>query len=73
MKISLCNEVLAPLPFAEQCGVARALGYDGLEVAPYTVCEDPQAMTVAQAQALKQVESEGVLRLGRRAISVLPR
>ena len=58
MKISLCNEVLAPLPFAEQCGVARALGYAGLEVAPYTVCEDPQAMTVAQAQALKQVAAD---------------
>lgn len=58
MKLSLCNEVLAPLPFAEQCRVACALGYAGLEVAPYTVCEDPQAMTVAQAQALKQVAAD---------------
>ena len=55
MKLSLCNEVLAPLPFTEQCRLARTLGYAGLEVAPYTVCEDPQTMTVAQAQALRQV------------------
>jgi len=58
MKLALCNEVLAPLPFDAQCRMARALGYDGLEVAPYTVCEDPQAMTVAQAQALRQVAAD---------------
>lgn len=58
MKLSLCNEVLAPLPFTEQCRLARALGYAGLEVAPYTVCEDPQTMTVAQAQALRQVAAD---------------
>jgi sugar phosphate isomerase/epimerase len=58
MKLALCNEVLAALPFAEQCRVARALGYAGLEVAPYTVCEDPQGMTVAQARALQQVAAD---------------
>lgn len=58
MKLSLCNEVLAPLPFAEQCRVARALGYAGLEVAPYTVCDDPEAMTLQQARALRQVAAD---------------
>lgn len=37
MRISLCNEVLAPLPFDRQCALAAALGYDGLEVAPFTL------------------------------------
>ena len=31
MKFALCNEVLAPLPFAEQCRIAAALGYMGLK------------------------------------------
>lgn len=55
MNFSLCNEVLAPLPFAEQCRVAAALGYAGLEVAPYTVSDDPALMTDAQAVALGRV------------------
>ena len=37
MKLALCNEVLAPLDFAAQCALARTLGYEGLELAPYTV------------------------------------
>ena len=38
--------------------MARALGYAGLEVAPYTVCEDPQTMTLAQARELRQVAAD---------------
>lgn len=43
MRIALCNEVLAPLPFARQCEVAAALGYEGLEVAPFTLGEATSA------------------------------
>lgn len=39
MKIHLCNEVLRHLSFAEQCATAAALGYDGLEIAPFTLDE----------------------------------
>ena len=37
MRISLCNEVIGELPFARQCELAAALGYDGLEIAPITL------------------------------------
>ncbi len=37
MKISLCNEVLGDMPFERQCIFAAQLGYDGLEVAPFTL------------------------------------
>ena len=53
MKLALCNEVLAPLPFEQQCVLARQLGYDGLELAPFTVCDAPQSMTPAQARAVR--------------------
>src|SRR5689334_12884419 len=33
MRISLCNEVVRDLSFEHQCAFARALGYDGLEIA----------------------------------------
>ncbi|MBL8377747.1 MAG: sugar phosphate isomerase/epimerase [Burkholderiales bacterium] len=58
MKLALCNEVLAPRPFAEQCRIAAALGYAGLEVAPYTVADDPQAMTEADARALAGIAAD---------------
>ena len=51
MKFALCNEVLQPMPFERQCEVAAALGYDGLEVAPFTLAADP--MTITDAQALE--------------------
>ncbi len=44
MRLSLCNEVLSPMPFAEQCVYAAKLGYDGLEVAPYTLSDEPDRM-----------------------------
>jgi sugar phosphate isomerase/epimerase len=36
MRFALCNEVLQPMPFAKQCEYAAQLGYDGIELAPYT-------------------------------------
>ena len=51
MKFALCNEVLKELPFAEQCRIAAALGYDALEVAPFTLAADPMAIDDAQARA----------------------
>jgi D-psicose/D-tagatose/L-ribulose 3-epimerase len=55
MKFALCNEVLQPLPFARQCELAAAMGYDGLEVAPFTLAEDPSRLTDAQAQEFGRV------------------
>ena len=48
-RLALCNEVLAPWPFEQQCAHASALGYSGLEVAPYTLHADPMQITDAQA------------------------
>jgi D-psicose/D-tagatose/L-ribulose 3-epimerase len=49
-RLSLCNEVLAPWGFAEQCAYAVKLGYRALEVAPYTLADDPSTITDAQAR-----------------------
>jgi D-psicose/D-tagatose/L-ribulose 3-epimerase len=44
MKIALCNEVLQPMEFARQCEFAADLGYDGLELAPFTLSDEPHLM-----------------------------
>lgn len=53
MKIALCNEVIRDLPFAAQCDFAAATGYDGLEIAPFTVTPDPRAITSGDLAALR--------------------
>jgi sugar phosphate isomerase/epimerase len=73
MKFALCNEVLQPLPFARQCEVAAALGYDGLEVAPFTLADDPTAITDAQAGQFRRVaEDHGLLISGLHWLLVAP-
>jgi sugar phosphate isomerase/epimerase len=58
MRISLCNEVIAELPFARQCELAAALGYDGLEIAPYTLSDDPTRLTAGEIAALRRAASD---------------
>jgi len=57
MRISLCNEVIAQLEFARQCAFAAALGYDGLEIAPFTLTDDPTRLTAARIGELRHAAS----------------
>lgn len=52
-RLSLCNEVLRDLSFGEQCRIAAAVGYDGLEVAPFTIADDPRTITAAEVEKLR--------------------
>jgi sugar phosphate isomerase/epimerase len=63
MKIALCNEVLQPLAFEQQCAVAAALGYDGLEVAPFTLAPDPMQISDAQAAVFRRIAEDAGLRI----------
>jgi sugar phosphate isomerase/epimerase len=58
MRISLCNEVIGSLPFERQCELAAALGYDGLEIAPYTLADDPTKLSAAQAAQLRRAAND---------------
>lgn len=59
MRISLCNEVLADLDFEHQCQYAAALGYDGLEVAPYTLTDDPRTLSEKELLGYKAMAGDG--------------
>ncbi|NBB82142.1 MAG: TIM barrel protein [Alphaproteobacteria bacterium] len=61
MRLSLCNEVLRPWPFERQCGFAAALGWDGLEVAPFTLADDPTTLSDADlAQIRRTADDHGL-------------
>src|SRR3954470_14647408 len=73
MRIALCNEVIAPMPFPQQCEYAAKLGYDGLEIAPYTLSEEPHRMGAAQlAAARSAAEEAGIVVTGLHWLLVKP-
>ncbi|MEL3889806.1 sugar phosphate isomerase/epimerase family protein [Ferrovibrio sp. MS7] len=74
MRLSLCNEVLAPLPLAEQCRMAAELGYAGLEIAPFTLGEDPLALSGAERRTVRRtVEAAGLVVTGLHWLLVAPK
>ena len=40
-KQAICNEVYEQRPFAEVCRSIRQIGYEGIEIAPFTLAETP--------------------------------
>ena len=73
MRIALCNEVIAPMPFPKQCEYAAKLGYDGLEVAPYTLSDEPHRIGAAQlAAARSAAEDAGIAVTGLHWLLIKP-
>jgi sugar phosphate isomerase/epimerase len=73
MKIALCNEVLAHLPLEGQCELAAALGYDGLEIAPFTLGDAPHRLASTEiARIRRTVESFGLVVTGLHWLLVAP-
>jgi D-psicose/D-tagatose/L-ribulose 3-epimerase len=73
VRIALCNEVIAPMPFPQQCEYAAKLGYDGLEIAPYTLSEEPHRMGAARiAAARAAAEDAGIAVTGLHWLLIKP-
>ncbi len=74
MRISLCNEVIDDRPFTEQCVLAASLGYDGLEIAPFTLCQDPRDLTDRDIAEVSQALSDaGIAATGLHWLLVSPK
>jgi sugar phosphate isomerase/epimerase len=59
MRLTLCNEVIKELPFAQQCALAAGLGYDGIEIAPFTLdAEAPHRLSAARRAELRQMATD---------------
>ncbi len=54
MKLSLCNEVIRELPFERQCALAGALGYEGLEIAPFTLGDEAWRMPASKRASVRR-------------------
>lgn len=73
MQFALCNEVLQPLPFEQQCRLAAALGYRALEVAPFTLSAAPESLSDSQAAVFRRIaEDQGIALCGLHWLLVAP-
>lgn len=73
MRIALCNEVLAGMPLERQCELAARLGYDGLEIAPFTLSDAPEKISTAEAAKIRvTVEAAGLVVTGLHWLLVKP-
>ena len=73
MRIALCNEVLAAMPLERQCEYAAGLGYDGLEIAPFTLSDTPEKISTAEAARIRGVvEASGLVVTGLHWLLVKP-
>lgn len=73
MRFSLCNEVIADRPFDEQCAFAAELGYDGLEIAPFTLGDDPRTLSDGDVSGVtKSLAAAGIVATGLHWLLVKP-
>jgi len=73
MRIALCNETVRDLDFGRQCRLAADLGYDGLELAPFTLSDQPHRISPTRRNELRRMaEDEGMVITGLHWLLVAP-
>ena len=61
LRLAICNEIFRDWSFPETCRGARRNGYTGLEIAPFTLSENPAAISSSRRAELRRVmASEGI-------------
>ena len=70
----MCNEAFDKRPLAEQCRVMKSCGYEGIEIAPFTLAGDPLDITPAQRREYTDIiASEGLKFVGLHWLLVGPK
>jgi sugar phosphate isomerase/epimerase len=65
MKFALCNEMFEKRPMTEVCSVVRELGYQGLEIAPFTLAPSAEEVTADQRKEVRRIiEDRGLETVG---------
>lgn len=52
MKFAICNETYQGWSLEDTCAHAAEIGYEGLELAPFTLAEDPSSLTEQDAERI---------------------
>jgi sugar phosphate isomerase/epimerase len=54
MQAAVCNELIGDRPFAEGCRLIAQQGFQGVEVAPYTLADDPTRIPSSRLQEFRR-------------------
>jgi D-psicose/D-tagatose/L-ribulose 3-epimerase len=58
LRVALCNEVLREYEFPRQCALAAGLGYDGIELAPFTLSDTPHKLAPAAISVARRAAAD---------------
>jgi D-psicose/D-tagatose/L-ribulose 3-epimerase len=73
-RYATCNEAFKDIDFREACRTIRRAGYDGIEIAPFTLADDPATVTQEQRTEYKRIMAEeGLTYVGLHWIMVSPK
>jgi sugar phosphate isomerase/epimerase len=61
MKFALCNEMFEAAPMAEVCSTIRKLGYQGIEIAPFTLAPSAEEITAELRRETRRIIEEAGL------------
>ncbi len=71
---AICNEVYQEWDFAESCRSMRRFGYEGIEIAPFTLSDDPVSITAgARREYARIIKEEGLQFVGLHWLMVAPK
>ena len=63
VKFAMCNEFCQGRDFAGACGLAAEAGYDGIEVAPFTIGDSVEDVTPPQRRVLRRAAEDNGLEI----------
>jgi sugar phosphate isomerase/epimerase len=71
---AICNEIYQGWDFAEACRHMKRTGYSGIEIAPFTLAEDPATLNAAARREHRRIiEDEGLVFVGLHWLMVAPK
>jgi len=62
-KFAICNETFGDLPWSQVCETVGGLGYDGIEIAPFTFAPSVDDVSPEQRRDIKQVAADNGLQI----------
>lgn len=57
-RFALCNELFQKTPLPETCAALREIGYSGIEIAPFTLADDPLTLSQGARSEIHRIISD---------------